>query len=74
MVVVAVCGEGDVRNNVVVVVEDGSVTVIGGGAVERGLGEYMRNFLKKKDRLVRVTVTVVRTVMNLVEMEVGFEE
>lgn len=72
--VVVVFGGGEDRNNVVVVVEDGSVTVIGGGPVEGGLGEYMRHFLRKKDRLERVTVTVVRTVMNLVEMEVGSGE
>jgi len=36
-----------------------------------GLGEYMRHFLKKRNKLVRVTVTVVWTVMNLVVTEVG---
>ena len=57
--VVVVLGKSDERNNVVVVVEDGSVTVTGGEPGEGGLGEYMRYFLKRKDGLVRVTVTVV---------------
>ena len=69
MVVVVVGGGGE-RNKVVVFVGDGSVMVIGGGPVQGELGEYMRHFLEKKDGLVRVTMTVVRTVMNLVEMEV----
>ena len=74
IVVVVGFGEGDVRNNVVVVVEDGSVMVIGRESVERGRGEYMRYFFEKKDRPVRVMVTVVRTVTVLVEMGVGFGE
>lgn len=58
----------DDTNNVVVVVPGGFVTVVGGPGLEK-LGEYMRLFSREKTELVRVTVTVVRTVVILVETE-----
>jgi hypothetical protein len=54
--------------SVVVVVIDGAVTVAGGGGAEwKMLGEYMRCYWRKKNKLERVMMTVVRTVVNVVK-------